>query len=166
MGVFSRGTTRTSGSLSCGARELMSPCAWRGGAGHHSRALCGPRAPGLQGACPHACARSLRDFKCDSWVTEVASSELRNVKWSLGSVQSPDLWEIKVGNAPLLQNQRLLALRNRQPRFPLREEPSVTMEGEWPPLPPQAGWGGGWLAVFANICTWLGCTCLGLHMVA
>ena len=74
-------------------------------------------------------------------------------------MQSPDLWEIKVGNAPLLQNQRLLALRNRQPRFPLREEPSVTMEGEWPPLPPQAGWGGGWLAVFANICTWLGCTC-------
>ena len=30
VGVFSRGTTRISGSLSCGARELMSPCAWRG----------------------------------------------------------------------------------------------------------------------------------------
>ena len=28
----SRGTTRTSGSLSCGAREVRSPCAWRGGA--------------------------------------------------------------------------------------------------------------------------------------
>ena len=39
VGVFSRGTTRTSGSLSCGARELMSPCAWRGGAGHHSRVM-------------------------------------------------------------------------------------------------------------------------------
>ena len=38
-GVFSRGMTRTSGSLSCGARELMSPCAWRGGAGHHSRVM-------------------------------------------------------------------------------------------------------------------------------
>ena len=36
---ISRGTTRTSGSLSCGARELMSPCAWRGGAGHHSRVM-------------------------------------------------------------------------------------------------------------------------------
>ena len=30
VGVFSRGTTRTSGSLSCGAREVRSPCAWRG----------------------------------------------------------------------------------------------------------------------------------------
>ena len=39
VGVFSRGTMRTSGSLSCGARELMSPCAWRGGAGHHSRVM-------------------------------------------------------------------------------------------------------------------------------
>ena len=39
VGVFSRGTTRTSGSLSCGARELMSPCAWRVGAGHHSRVM-------------------------------------------------------------------------------------------------------------------------------
>ena len=39
VGVFSRGMTRTSGSLSCGARELMSPCAWRGGAGHHSRVM-------------------------------------------------------------------------------------------------------------------------------
>ena len=29
VGVFSRGTTRTSGSLSCGAREVRSPCAWR-----------------------------------------------------------------------------------------------------------------------------------------
>ena len=28
VGVFSRGMTRTSGSLSCGAREFMSPCAW------------------------------------------------------------------------------------------------------------------------------------------
>ena len=28
--VFSRGTTRISGSLSCGAREVRSPCAWRG----------------------------------------------------------------------------------------------------------------------------------------
>ena len=27
-----RGTTRISGSLSCGAREVRSPCAWRGGA--------------------------------------------------------------------------------------------------------------------------------------
>ena len=31
VGVFSRGTTRISGSLSCGAREVRSPCAWRGG---------------------------------------------------------------------------------------------------------------------------------------
>ena len=29
VGVFSRGTTRISGSLSCGAREVRSPCAWR-----------------------------------------------------------------------------------------------------------------------------------------
>ena len=33
VGVFSRGTTRISGSLSCGAREVRSPCAWRGGPG-------------------------------------------------------------------------------------------------------------------------------------
>ena len=32
VGVFSRGTTRISGSLSCGAREVRSACAWRGGA--------------------------------------------------------------------------------------------------------------------------------------
>ena len=29
--LISRGTTRISGSLSCGAREVRSPCAWRGG---------------------------------------------------------------------------------------------------------------------------------------
>ena len=28
---FTRGTTGSSGSLSCGAREVRSPCAWRGG---------------------------------------------------------------------------------------------------------------------------------------
>ena len=33
VGVFSRGTTRISGSLSCGAREVRSPCVWRGGSG-------------------------------------------------------------------------------------------------------------------------------------
>ena len=32
-----RGTTRISGSLSCGAREVKSPCAWRGGPRHGSR---------------------------------------------------------------------------------------------------------------------------------
>ena len=37
MGVFSRGTTRISGSLSCGAREVRSPCTWRGGACPGSR---------------------------------------------------------------------------------------------------------------------------------
>ena len=37
VGVFSRGTTRISGSLSCGAREARSPCAWRGGARPGSR---------------------------------------------------------------------------------------------------------------------------------
>ena len=46
VGVFSCGTTRTSGSLLCGAREVRSPCAWRGGALHcsrvHGRGL-GPR---------------------------------------------------------------------------------------------------------------------------
>ena len=30
VGVFSRGKTRISGSLSCGAREVRSLCAWRG----------------------------------------------------------------------------------------------------------------------------------------
>ena len=34
--VLARGTTRISGSLSCGAREVRSPCAWRGGARHGS----------------------------------------------------------------------------------------------------------------------------------
>ena len=37
MGFFSRSTTRISGSLSCGAREVRSPCAWRGGARPGSR---------------------------------------------------------------------------------------------------------------------------------
>ena len=37
VGVFSRVTTRISGSLSCGAREVRSPCAWRGGARPGSR---------------------------------------------------------------------------------------------------------------------------------
>ena len=39
VGVFSRGTTRISGSLSCGAREVRSPCAWRGGAPEELRWL-------------------------------------------------------------------------------------------------------------------------------
>ena len=37
VGVFSRCRTRISGRLSCGAREVRSPCAWRGGARHGSR---------------------------------------------------------------------------------------------------------------------------------
>ena len=36
---FSRGTTGSSGSLSYGAREVRSPCAWRGGACHFYRAM-------------------------------------------------------------------------------------------------------------------------------
>ena len=32
VGVFSLGTTRITGSLSCGAREVRSPCTWREGA--------------------------------------------------------------------------------------------------------------------------------------
>ena len=32
VGVFSRGTTRITGSLSCGVREVRSPCTWREGA--------------------------------------------------------------------------------------------------------------------------------------
>ena len=35
--ITARGTTRISGSLSCGAREVRSPCAWRGGARPGSR---------------------------------------------------------------------------------------------------------------------------------
>ena len=35
--VFSRCTMRISGSLPCGAREVRSPCAWRGRARHGSR---------------------------------------------------------------------------------------------------------------------------------
>ena len=38
---FTRGTTGSSGSLSCGAREVRSPCAWRGGAHYCSRAMVG-----------------------------------------------------------------------------------------------------------------------------
>ena len=41
VGVFSRGTTRISGSLSCGTRDVRSPCAWRGGAWHGSRVMVG-----------------------------------------------------------------------------------------------------------------------------
>ena len=38
---FSRGTTSRSVSLSRGAREVGSPCEWRGGARHCSRAMVG-----------------------------------------------------------------------------------------------------------------------------
>src|SRR5574342_1425475 len=38
---FSRGTTARSVSLSWGAREVGSPCEWRGGARHCSRAMVG-----------------------------------------------------------------------------------------------------------------------------
>ena len=41
MSGFSRGMTGTSGSLSCGAREVRCPCAWRGGACHCSRVMVG-----------------------------------------------------------------------------------------------------------------------------
>ena len=39
--AFSRGTTARSVSLSWGAREVGSPCEWRGGARHCSRAMVG-----------------------------------------------------------------------------------------------------------------------------
>ena len=38
---FTRGTTGSSGSLSCGAREVKSPCEWRGGTRHCSRVMVG-----------------------------------------------------------------------------------------------------------------------------
>ena len=38
---FSRGMTGSSGSLSCGAREVKSPCEWRGGTRHCSRVMVG-----------------------------------------------------------------------------------------------------------------------------
>lgn len=78
-----------------------------------------------------------------------------NVKCSLGSVQRPDLWEIKVGNTPLLRNQNLLALRSRQPRFPQLEKPSITAEGEWLPACPRLGRGPGYVCKHLH----LGCTC-------
>ena len=40
-GLAARGTTARSGSLSWGAREVGSPCEWRGGARHCSRAMGG-----------------------------------------------------------------------------------------------------------------------------
>ena len=46
MGVFSRGTTRISGSLSCGTREARSACARRGGARHCSLVQKGTRPQG------------------------------------------------------------------------------------------------------------------------
>ena len=39
--VFTRGTMGSSGNLSCGAREVRCPCAWRGGACHCSRVMVG-----------------------------------------------------------------------------------------------------------------------------
>ena len=39
--VFSRGTTGSSGSLSCGARKVRSLCVWRGGAHKCSRVMVG-----------------------------------------------------------------------------------------------------------------------------
>ena len=42
---FSRGTTARSVSLSWGAREVGSPCEWRGRAPHCSRAMVGCRGP-------------------------------------------------------------------------------------------------------------------------
>ena len=38
---FSRGMTGSSGNLSCGAREVKSPCAWRGATRHCSRVMVG-----------------------------------------------------------------------------------------------------------------------------
>ena len=38
VGVFSRGTTRISGSLSCSAREVRPPCVWPGRSRHCSGA--------------------------------------------------------------------------------------------------------------------------------
>ena len=39
--VFLRGTTGSSGSLSCGANEIRSPCPWRGVACHFYRVMVG-----------------------------------------------------------------------------------------------------------------------------
>ena len=59
-----RGTTGSSGSLSCGAREVRSPCAWRGGAHYllwvdpSSVALRSLSQLYLNGACGQAVARN------------------------------------------------------------------------------------------------------------
>ena len=49
--IFTLCTTGSSGSLSCGAREVRFPCAWRGGARPGSRVTAGPKRPHL-GVCP------------------------------------------------------------------------------------------------------------------
>ena len=65
---------------------------------------------------------------------------LLKVKCSPESVHRPDSREIKVGKCVLLQNQRLLALRSRQQRSPLQEEPSRTMKKGGPSPRPEGAW--------------------------
>ena len=83
MGVFSRGTTRISGSLSCGAREVRSPCAWRGGARHGSRVTRGARAlrrveEGLSRSFSGHCIKSRIPLTCACDLRELLRVPLRS----------------------------------------------------------------------------------------
>ena len=74
--IFTRGTTGSSRSLSCGAREVRSPCVWRGGARLCSRGMLGE----LASRCiEEGLSRSFSGCTRKPWVPSTCSADLREL---------------------------------------------------------------------------------------
>ena len=97
VGVFSRGTTRISGSLSCGAREVRPPCVWPGRSRQCSRVM-GGQPEGKIGL-PRANPRVRQEHFCQRTVIwergPLCTSNSQGVRLGyplevcMGSVQDP-----------------------------------------------------------------------------
>ena len=73
---FSRGTMGSSGSLSCGAGEVRSSCAWRGGARHFSPVMVGES--GLK-THEEGLARFFSGYGRKPWVPSTYARDLREL---------------------------------------------------------------------------------------
>ena len=73
---FSRGTMGSSGSLSCGAGEVRSSCAWRGGARHFSPVMVGES--GLKTR-EEGLARFFSGYGRKPWVPSTYARDLREL---------------------------------------------------------------------------------------
>ena len=117
---FSRGTMGSSGSLSCGAGEVRSSCAWRGGARHFSPVMVGES--GLKTR-EEGLARFFSGYGRKPWVPSTCASDFRK----LLSVPLRRQGHCGVGRG--LSELHWVWCNGRGPHDKLRQEPQGSSPG-------------------------------------